>query len=383
MYNRAVLTAFRLHTTRCPAHRPRLDRAFRTCTCPIHVEGRCGSEFIREGLKTASWQLAQRRISEAEGRGQWLPDQPPVETSVETAIGKFRRDAVARALVPATLAKYDVLAGQLRKYAAARGIRVLKEFDLDTMRDFRSTWHDGPLSALKKLERLRGFFRFCVDSGWIAENPAARVKSPKVTELPTLPFDDSEMRRIYEAVERYPEEFKNTDHARRLRALIGLLVHSGLRIGDAVTLSAGRIVDDRLFLNTQKTRVQVFVPLPDFVVADLKSLPLYRNQFFFWTGDGIRETAAGNWRRTLREVFRLAGVEGGHPHRFRDTFAVNLLRQGIPLERVAKLLGHSSVRITEKHYWPWVPALQEQLEEDVRKTWRQRESASSVVSIRR
>jgi len=46
-----------------------------------------------------------------------------------------------------------------------------------------------------------------------------------------------------------------------------------------------------------------------------------------------------------------------------------LLLAGVPIERVSILLGHQSVRITEKHYAPWVRARQEQLEADVRKTW--------------
>ncbi len=71
----------------------------------------------------------------------------------------------------------------------------------------------------------------------------------------------------------------------------------------------------------------------------------------------------------LRKLFKLAGVNRGHPHRFRDTFAAELLLQGVPIERVSVLLGHSSVRVTEKHYSPWVRARQEQLEADVRRTW--------------
>ncbi len=35
------------------------------------------------------------------------------------------------------------------------------------------------------------------------------------------------------------------------------------------------------------------------------------------------------------------------------------------------LLGHQSVRVTEKHYAPWVRARQEQLEADVRRVWGQ------------
>jgi len=47
---------------------------------------------------------------------------------------------------------------------------------------------------------------------------------------------------------------------------------------------------------------------------------------------------------------------------------VELLLAGVPLESVSILLGHSSIRITEKHYAPWVRARQEQLEADVLKT---------------
>jgi len=37
-----------------------------------------------------------------------------------------------------------------------------------------------------------------------------------------------------------------------------------------------------------------------------------------------------------------------HPHQLRDTFAVDLLQKGVPLEEVSKLLGHESIKTTEK-----------------------------------
>jgi integrase len=54
---------------------------------------------------------------------------------------------------------------------------------------------------------------------------------------------------------------------------------------------------------------------------------------------------------------------------FRDTFAVELLLAGVPIDQVSILLGHSSVRITEKHYSPWVRARQDQLEKSVQAAW--------------
>jgi len=47
----------------------------------------------------------------------------------------------------------------------------------------------------------------------------------------------------------------------------------------------------------------------------------------------------------------------------RDTFSVDLLERGVPLEEVSKLLGHSSTKVTEKHYAPWIKGRQDRLDE--------------------
>jgi len=65
------------------------------------------------------------------------------------------------------------------------------------------------------------------------------------------------------------------------------------------------------------------------------------------------------------------GEAQGHAHRFRDTFSVEILLAGVPIERVSVLLGHQSARITERHYSPWVHARQEQLEQDLTRAWDQ------------
>jgi hypothetical protein len=54
----------------------------------------------------------------------------------------------------------------------------------------------------------------------------------------------------------------------------------------------------------------------------------------------------------------------------RDTFAVELLLSGVPLDQVSLLLAHDSIKVTERHYAPFVKARQEQLETSVRLAWR-------------
>ena len=182
------------------------------------------------------------------------------------------------------------------------------------------------------------------------------------------------MAQILKACDQYGNKCRGgkywgPENARRIRALVLLLRHTGLRIGDAVTLERSRITRDKLFLYTAKTGTPVYCPLPDFVLTALEGSPRTSQRYFFWTGESKIESATGDWQRALKGVFKEAGIPEGHAHRFRDTFAVDLLQAGVPMERVSVLLGHSSIKVTEKHYSPWVAARQEQLEADVRRTW--------------
>jgi site-specific recombinase XerD len=299
-----------------------------------------------------------------------VPEKEFEPVRLAFAAAEFQADLNRRGLVPDTIRKYELLFRQMQAFAEAKGVRFLKEFDL-MLREFCATWTQGNNTALKKLERRRAFFRFAVESKWVTDNPATRIKNPKVKPSPTMPFSPEEMTNILAACDRYPDSYGRVGqwNGRRLRALVLLLRFSGLRIGDAVCLGRDRVVGNKLFLYTAKTGTPVYCPLPDFVITALDAVERRNEQYLFWSGTSDKDGAARDYMRYLASLFRRAGVQGGHAHRFRDTFAVELLLAGVPLERVSVLLGHSSVRITEKHYAPWVLARQEQLELDVMKTW--------------
>ena len=212
---------------------------------------------------------------------------------------------------------------------------MLDEFDLPAASRFRAEWTQGPSTSLKKLERLRAFFRFAQKRKWVVENPASELKAPKITLRPTLPLTREEMSRTLAAVDKYMEATNG----------------------------------NRLFLYMQKTGEPVNVVLPDFVLHAVQETPHVREGHFFWSGHGKLDSIVRSWQTRLRRLFELAGVPNGHPHRL-DTFAVELLLAGIPIERVSVLLGHTSVRNTERHYNPW-NARQEQLEADLTRAWEQ------------
>ena len=362
-----MLTIYRRHQKRC---KHRLDgRKYRHCQCVIWVDGILAGVEVRESLKLRDWQRAQEKIREWEARDSRTVE--PESKTVDAAWKEFLADLEARKLTYATIRKYKLLDRQMEEFAKERGLRFLTEFDLPTVSQFRAGWKDGPRSSAKKLERLRAFFRFAMKRKWVPDNPAADLKAPKVTLCPTLPFTPEEMQKIYAAIDKYKEEMPEhgLENARRLRGLVLLQRYSGLRISDVVGVETNRINGKKLFLYTAKTGVPVCTVLPDFVIKALDETPRVCEKYFFWSGDGKLESIVRSWQSRLHRLFKLACVEDGHPHRFRDTFAVELLLSGVNIERVSILLGHSSVRVTEKHYSPWIRARQDQLEADLSNAW--------------
>ena len=322
-------------------------------------------EKIRKALDLTSWEAAQDTVRDMELG--IVKDQP---ITIAEARQHFLEDAEARKLSRESVKKYRGLLTLLEEFSDRQGLRCLRQLDLQTLRDFRGSWRDGPVSSKKKLERLRSFFRFAQNSCWVQQNPVLLMRPPKITQPPTLPFTKEEVEQIVWACDLYPETRRHLKGTReRLKALTLLMRYSGLRIGDAVTLPIDRVSDGRLFLYTQKTNVPVMCPLPRVALDALEDLEPVSKRFYFWTGDSDKRAITGNWQRRFQTLFALSGVQGAHPHRFRDTFSVELLVAGVPIEDVSILLGHSSVRITERAYAPWVQARQIKLEAAVRKAW--------------
>lgn len=362
-----MLTTFRRHKKNC-VHRNE-GRDYRRCHCPISVEGFLGDKLIRIALKMTDWERAQNTVREWEAKQQVTARQSPV--SITQAADTFTADAKARNLAAQTIKKYEFLFAKLKVFARSAGYELLRDLDADALTRFRLEWKDGPRASQKKLERLRAFFRFAQKRRWIAENPASELKSPKITVSPTLPFTHDEMVKILTAAQAYRESARNDGklHAIRLHSLILLMRYSGLRIGDAVSLSIDRLAGNALFLYTAKTGTPVRVTLPDFVAEALRKTPPMNDRFWFRTPESKLQTWTGKWQARLLWLFEKAEIVDGHSHRFRDTFAVELLLADVPLERVSVLLGHSSIRVTERHYSPWVQARQAQAEADLQRAW--------------
>lgn len=375
------VTIFVRHRADCPRGR---DEFFKNCKCSKHLRWSSDGKQYRQSAKTRTWSIAEERRREVEARFAGSDPAKPVDAvklesksapTIERAVELFLSDKRSQGLETAVLKKYERELGRFSGFMAKRSRHFPRETRLEDLTEFRATWrvaYPSSTTRAKVQERLRAFLRYCYESEMIDRIP--KLSPIKVDEAPTLPLSEVQYKKLLKVV---PVEFP-TPKASRVRALIRLMRYSGLAIRDAVTLERDELKWDasarlhRVVTSRQKTGTHVSVPIPLDVADEVKGAMSLNDspRYIFWnTGTGKPQTAVTNWQHDLRQVFRAAGQPDGHPHQLRDTFAVRLLEQGVPLEEVSKLLGHTSIKTTEKFYAQWVKARQDRLDALVVGTW--------------
>jgi integrase/recombinase XerD len=362
-----IVHIFTRHSRDCSHQDPQYKR----CRCTKWVRYTVDGEQRRESTKARSWDKATAYARGLELRSEQIAaghkPKPTATATVAQAVTAYLDDKRRQHLKPSTLRKREHwFERDLLPWCRSHLVHYLCDLDLDHLRQWASTWKLGPLASQKKQESLRQFFTFCMSSGWVHENHAKGLSKIKVVQKPTDYFTDDEMERILSAAEG------------KLRVLVLLMRWSGISIRDAVTLERARLsAENQIFLYRAKTGTPVHVTIPPDVADELRRVECVNERYFFWDGASKPESAVGLWQKRFREMFKKADLrhadgspKAAHPHMLRDTFAVNLLICGVPIEEVKEYLGHTSIRTTEKHYAPFVMARMERMDEHVRLAWR-------------
>jgi integrase/recombinase XerD len=370
------------HSLSCPH---KADSQWKRCRCVRWVTYTVEGQQHRESTKKRSHEQATVYAREVENRYERIlageKPKPTEPTTVAQAVAAYIADKRAQQLQASTLNKRVLwFEKDLLAWCRMNAVLFLTDLDLSHLRQWRASWKLGPLASQKKQESVRQFFSFCVSSGWLRENPAKGLSKIKVMHKPTDYFTDDEMKKILRVAKEKSSSTPAHKSASKIYALVLLMRWSGLAIRDAVTLERERLsAEDRIFLYRAKTGVPVHVVIPHDVAEELRALSLFPNpRYFFWSGSGKPETAVKHWHHQFSVLFKKAKIthldcteKKCHPHQFRDTFAVNLLLTGVPMEDVQLYLGHSSIKTTEQHYAPFVQARMEKMDENIKASWGQ------------
>jgi site-specific recombinase XerD len=252
--------------------------------------------------------------------------------------------AVNRA--PATITSYLTVARTFTGYLAGRGMPatasgVAREHVEAYLADLAG--RVGPATVAKHYRSLQQLFRWLVDDGEIARSPFERMRPPAVPEQPVPVLTGAEVDRLLAACRG------NTFENRRDRAMIELLVDTGLRAGELCGLTLGDLDfdTDSLYVMGKGRRGRA-VPFSDGTGDALRRYlrararhPLAARTDAVWLGGKGPMTDSG-MRQMLERRAADAGVSGVHPHRFRHTFAHRWLSAGGQEQDLMRLAGWRS-----------------------------------------
>ncbi len=136
----------------------------------------------------------------------------------------------------------------------------------------------------------------------------------------------------------------------RNRAVLWVLFSIGIRVSELVSLNWGDVEWDRrlIFIRAGKGNKSRKVPVPSSVITLLRE---YRKVQYKSDPHAVFTTKRGRMTDAMvRKIVKEAGIRVGipwlHPHAARHWRAKNLLQQGVNLNVVQKILGHSNIKTT-------------------------------------
>lgn len=394
------------HTAECReknglARWQQLTDSRKRCACPYWS---CGVHdraegFDRKSTGEVSLERAKAVVKlrlETGNRTAVLPDQgKPVKDAIADFMA-YTKDGGAKR---STLNKYQTLMDQLQAYADWKGLKYIQELGQDAVIEFRQAWEDPDAGYKRGRERKPGkplwrtqstatckrskktmslLFKRAIERKWITEDPTTVIRFPR--EATSKRKDEvkyltaAQFQLVLDECDGFTRQMPEYNK-RRLRALILTMRYTGLRISDAVVVKADAITGDVLHVLTKKASTPVQIPLHPVLRVALAELTPYEGGFYFWnrrTEGSKASTVQGNYGKQLGEMFRNAGVstDTRHTaHALRNSFAVDLLEKGLPLETVSLLLGHKSVTTTEKYYADFSRGYMDRIEANVRRIW--------------
>ena len=199
-----------------------------------------------------------------------------------------------------------------------------------------------PAGVSMRFRAVRAFLKWSFERNYVDHNPVALVKDVKQIESnPEQFFTVEEIKLILDDLHRdKTEQYK----------LVFLALETGGRLSELVFLKWTDIENGVVtFRGTEtkkgKTRT---VPLRKGSWEEVQTWEKTGDRIFAWQE---KRSAGRVFRRTLLRL-GLKEIEHGERtfHTLRHSYASHLLMNGVDIYTVSRLLGHSSVTVTEAHY---------------------------------
>ena len=394
-----TVSVFTRHSNDCPKHD---DPQWRRCKCrkSLYVYESGKVKYI--SARTRSWEQAEKVAQQERDKRDPVKIELAriaAEEEAKKAVTKARESSIEAALDQwiagfkvktdsSTGASYATFRKWILQWAEAQEFSMLSDVTADALDAWVGSWSpDAEQKAIRfspntqsfRLTKIRSFFKWAYDLRKVEENPAVMLRSIKAeNEEETQPLTPNQFNQLIEATYKYDADRRTQKDkfGSDLRAVFQLMRWTGVRLVDALRLRRSSVQGHRLVgVHIQKTNETIDRVVPIEVIDALEAVPVRKTMHadqFFWSRKCNHRVLSGMWTprvRRLNGYLDFKDDQGSsmrfHSHQLRDTFAVELLLAGMPLEKVSKLLCHKSLRVTEKHYAPWVQRRNSQLETEM------------------
>lgn len=289
-----------------------------------------------------------------------------------TEIDLFLKHLEDKDLVPNTIKHYRyILNGFFDWFTKTTGQTDVATVTPLDVRQFRDTLKAKQKAKTinNKLIKVSQFFKWCVQQGLIASNPAENIKRSKVAQAAPKWLTRPETYTVLRMADQQVQlaKTKKLEHselmAARTLAMVRLMLNAGLRAGEVCNLKLSDIkIGERtgsVLVRYGKGSKQREVPLNLDARRALTAWLTVRGgegEFLFVGPDGGQmNQLIVTWH--VSQLGKKAGVHL-HPHRLRHTFGKNLVDNGVPLDRVALLMGHANLSTTAIYTMPGQSDLQ-------------------------
>jgi integrase/recombinase XerC len=275
--------------------------------------------------------------------------------TLDAAVGAFVHHLAAeRGLSENTVRSYRSDLLDLADFAAQRAAAsaTISDLDLALLRDWMWAAAERGMarsSIARRAAAARALGAWLADTGQLAADPAARLKSPKADKHLPRVLTAAQITHLFDSLTILATTGDAT--ARRDLAIVELLYGSALRVSEVVGLDIGSMDLGRQTVRVigkgSKERVVPFgVPARRAVVAYLEVRPQPTSALFL-NSRGARVGTRTVYELVARLLNELPGSGPAGPHALRHTAATHLLDGGADLRAVQELLGHASLGTTQ------------------------------------
>jgi len=260
---------------------------------------------------------------------------------------------VGKDYVRGTLNRYRVLETHLKVFIRLK-YRVadmdIKSIDQAFLNGFdhylRSDKNCANNYVVKNIKNLGKILRICLENEWIVKSPFTAYKG-KTKNADRFYLNKEELLQIA------GKEFAS-ERLRQVRDVFIFCCFTGLAYVDVFKLKHENIrkgIDGErwIFTNRQKTKTRSSVPLLPTAVEIVDRYA--SNKVCLNKGLLLPVPSNQKMNEYLKEIANLVGIENKlTSHIARHTFATTVtLLNGVPIESVSKMLGHTNIRTTQ-HY---------------------------------